>query len=295
METKTSHKHRPRRKAPFQLVVMRLFFKGLGRLFPTLAGGFAYRLWFGTRRFPTPKREQAWLKTAKSEVIEINGLPVMTHYWENTLAKSDAPLVLLVHGWDGRGSQLGAFAGPLLQAGFRVLAYDNPAHGQTPGKSSTLLIHSDVQQALVNKVGPLYGIIAHSFGGMFSAYSLSKNMQAKKVVCISAPTDFMYLVERYCGILQLPEKVKANIIARINQQFGEDIAQRVSATTTSKVLGHIPALIIHDEDDRDVPIVQSENLHQHWPGSRLVRTAGLGHRRILYNPQVIETTVNFLK
>lgn len=294
MKAKAPHKHQPRRKPPLQLEMLRLFFKIFGSLFPRLAGWLAYRLWFGTRRFPMPKREQDWLKSAKSEAMYIDGLPVMTHYWENT-ADSDAPLVLLVHGWDGRGSQLGAFAEPLLQAGFRVLAYDNPAHGQTPGKTSTLLIHSEVQQALVNKIGPLYAIVAHSFGGMFSAYSLSKNMQAKKVVCISAPTDFMYLVERYCGILRLPQKVKANIIERINRQFGEDIAQRVSATTTSQVLGHIPALIIHDEDDRDVPITQSENLQQHWPGSQLFRTAGLGHRRILYNPQVIENTVNFLK
>lgn len=292
--TRASKKHKARRKPPFILVFLRGFFKYVGAISPSLAGLVAYRLWFGTQRHPIPKREQGWIASAKTEAMDINGLAVMTHYWENS-ADSTAPLVLLVHGWDGRGSQLGAFAAPLLEAGFRVLAYDNPAHGQTPGKGSNLLIHSDVQQALVSKIGPVYGIVAHSFGGMLSSYSLSQNMSAEKVVSISAPSDFMYLVNRYCDVLRLPPKVRANMISRYQKQYGDDLAERVSATTTSQQLGHIPALIFHDEDDHDVPISESENLHQSWPNSNLKRTKGLGHRRILYNAQVIENTVDFLK
>ena len=37
------------------------------------------------------------------------------------------PTVLLVHGWEGRGSQLSAFAPALVKAGFRVVAVDMPA------------------------------------------------------------------------------------------------------------------------------------------------------------------------
>jgi pimeloyl-ACP methyl ester carboxylesterase len=120
-------------------------------------------------------------------------------------------------------------------------------------------------------------------------------MPANKIVCISPPTDFMYLVDRFSRALHLPEKVKANLIARFKKQFGEDLAERIAATTTSQVLGHIPALIIHDEDDHDVPITQSENLHLSWPNSRFTRTRGLGHRRILYDARVIEETVGFLQ
>ena len=288
------NKHLSQRKSPLQLVVLRWIFRNIGALFPTFIGYFAYKLWFGTRRFPTPKREQSWIKSAKSEAIDINGLPVMTHYWENS-QQEKAPLVLLVHGWDGRGSQMGAFAEPLLQAGFSVLAYDNPAHGQTPGKGSNLFIHSEVQQALIDKIGPVYAIVAHSFGGMFSAYSLSHNLISEKVVIISPPADFMSLLDRFGTELQLPSKVRENLIQRFKKQFGDDLVQRVSATTTSQQLGHIPALIIHDVDDQDVPFSEGEKFHQSWPNSLFQRSQGLGHRRILYNPEVIQNTVDFLK
>ena len=90
-------------------------------------------------------------------------------------------------------------------------------------------------------------------------------------------------------------KVREYILTRFKNEYGEDLQQRVSANTTSQQLGHIPTLIIHDEDDVDVPISESELLHQSWPNSVLKKTKGLGHRRILYNAQVIEDVVNFLK
>ena len=50
------------------------------------------------------------------------------------------PSVLLVHGWEGRGAQLGALVDPLVAAGYRVVALDGPAHGDSPGRLSTLAL-----------------------------------------------------------------------------------------------------------------------------------------------------------
>ena len=48
-----------------------------------------------------------------------------------------------------------------------------------------------------------------------------------------------------------------------------------------------PALIMHDPTDRVVPFIASADLHRHWADSELVELEGLGHRRILTDPQVI--------
>jgi len=37
----------------------------------------------------------------------------------------------MVHGWNGRGAQLGAFAPELVRVGFRVVTFDTPAHGRS--------------------------------------------------------------------------------------------------------------------------------------------------------------------
>ena len=297
-QKKSKNLHKP----ALVLIFLRLIFKHLGALFPALIGRWAYKLWFQTHRSSTiPKREEDWQLSASMvktvdvycESIEMKPLPVKTYYWENT--NNSAPLVMLVHAWTGRGSQMGAVAQALQKSGFRVLAFDNHAHAQTPGKTTTIFKLSEVQQALNEKFGPIYAIVAHSFGGMITAYSLSQGMETQKVVCISPPARFNFLLERFTNSLHLPEKIQQYMLARFAKEYGDDLQQRVSATTTAQQLGHIPALIIHDEDDVDVPSSESELLHQAWPNSQIIHTKGLGHRRILYDAKVIENTVDFLK
>ena len=310
-------------KAPWQLGLMRFVFNYPGHLFPALIGRWAYKLWFKTHRSPRPRRELDWFNETNPsiEVIEVGGIPLATYYWENShyqhpsILKSSAhekPLVILHHGWTGRGSQMAAFVDPLLQAGFRVLAFDNHAHGETPGKATSIFILSETLQGLAEKVGPVYAIIAHSFGGMVAAHALAQGTQTKKVVsihdpisqngfevqkvvCISSPARFDFLLERFSNSLYLPRKIQQYMINRFKKEYGDDLVERVSATHTSQCLGHIPTLFIHDENDVDVPIFESELFHKAWPHSKIKRTRGLGHRAILYNHEVLEMVTNFIK
>lgn len=293
---KSKNLHKP----PIVLSFLRFMFRYLGLIFPSLMARWASHFWYKTHRIDTLPRELKWLHSARTKAVNIhcdrlktNPLAVMTYYWQNE--KADAPLVMLVHGWTGRGSQMAAFAQALLKAGFSVLAFDNHAHAQTAGKSTDIFIQSEVQQKVNEMFGPAYAIIAHSFGGMVTPYSLNHGMQTQKVVLISPPARFYYLMERFSQSLHLPEKVQQKMIKSFKQEYGDNLTEHVSATYTSKQLGHIPALIIHDEDDKDVPISEGELLHQSWPNSKMIRTRGLGHRRILYDSQVIENTVNFIK
>ena len=47
------------------------------------------------------------------------------------------PQVLLVHGWDSRGSHLAGYVEPLVRAGFAVTLFDLPAHGDSGGELSS--------------------------------------------------------------------------------------------------------------------------------------------------------------
>jgi pimeloyl-ACP methyl ester carboxylesterase len=50
-------------------------------------------------------------------------------------------------------------------------------------------------------------------------------------------------------------------------------------------------LVIHDEQDKDVPVSDGRLLVDLWPGARFQGTTGLGHRRILRDPGVIADIV----
>jgi len=54
-------------------------------------------------------------------------------------------------------------------------------------------------------------------------------------------------------------------------------------------------LVFHDRSDDEVSIVQAEQLAARWPNARLVISEGLGHRRILRDPDVIAETVAFVR
>ena len=55
-----------------------------------------------------------------------------------------------------------------------------------------------------------------------------------------------------------------------------------------------PLLVIHDVDDREVPFATAEQWVNNSRDARLSRTTGLGHRRILRDPEVIAQAVAFM-
>jgi hypothetical protein len=53
-------------------------------------------------------------------------------------------------------------------------------------------------------------------------------------------------------------------------------------------------MIIHDQDDREIPYTQALDLFQQWNGSQLLLTEGLGHRRILRDEETLANILQFL-
>jgi pimeloyl-ACP methyl ester carboxylesterase len=54
------------------------------------------------------------------------------------------------------------------------------------------------------------------------------------------------------------------------------------------------ALILHDPNDREMPYAESVALAKAWQGSTLEPVAGVGHRRIVREPSVVESVVRFV-
>ena len=129
-------------------------------------------------------------KDAKRSILEVNGIPVSVLTW------GDAPYVLFIHGWTGRGTQAAPFLDKLISAGYGVISFDGPAHGETPGKQTNILELTDVVIDLDEKFGPFSAAITHSFGGMIAAYAMSLGVNFAKVVSICPPAGMDTLVDR---------------------------------------------------------------------------------------------------
>ncbi len=278
--------HQPGRKLSWSMRAMCWLFRYPGAAMPGLLGRWAFRLWFRTRRYPESASGQQVSLDARHDTLPVGGIPVAVHSW------GEGPVVLFLHGWSGRGSQVAAFIAPLVKSGYRVVAPDAPGHGDSPGHETNIFEVARVVSELCNRIGPVHAALSHSFGGMVLAYVMAQGTRIGRVVMISAPADMEFLLQGYAQTLCMHPRVLANLRARIERRFQGDLAS--ISTLQNARSQSVPALIIHDEQDGSVPWQQGRRIAGAWPGAQFMKTRGLGHGRILRDSEVVNAAVEFI-
>ena len=274
------------------LRLIRLTYNTAGRLFPGYFGSKAYEQWFTTMRFKTPAYELPALDSARKETLEVNDLPISVYIWEDKNSKPDKTL-LFVHGWTGRGTQIVNYINKLNAIGYRVISFDGPAHGNSPGEQTSALEMTDVVLALYKHYGKFDAAITHSFGGPCTAVAVQRGLKTKHIVSICPPATTTGLIEKFVSALHITEKTSAKLILRIKAKFGEHILKDTSMINTVKDID-IPGLVIHDAHDNDVTWEEGQAVAHAWNNAPFKITSGLGHRRILRDRDVIESAISFI-
>jgi pimeloyl-ACP methyl ester carboxylesterase len=267
-------------------------FRILGRVFPTPTARVAYKLWVQTRRCPASSREKALLAKASYQRLSIGTREFETYVWGK-----QGPKVLLVHGWNGRGSTMGHFVEPLLDAGYQVVLFDAPAHGRSPGDNSSSLIEfTDAILKTDEVLGPFDSVVSFSVGGLCTIIALKLGLKSVgRVVCINSPCHIDYILNSYfANMLCIPKKVMTKVCRLFEDEYGKDLWTRFDAREYVKDYT-IPALIFHDQDDRSIAIEQGETTAKLWPGALFIKTTTLGHTRAIREPHVIDQAVEFMR
>jgi pimeloyl-ACP methyl ester carboxylesterase len=202
------------------------------------------------------------------------------------------PVVLLLHGWEGQAADLASFAPPLIAAGFQVLAMDLPAHGDSEGRQTNIPHSARALRAVVDMLGPLHAVIAHSVGSAVLAEALHAGLSAGRAVLIAAPAHYAGYARKVGALAGLDSAGIARLLELLREPLGIDIHE-VSLPRRAAALRQ-PALFIHSADDRVVAIADSEASAAAWPGARHLRLDGLGHRRILQEPTVVDEALRFI-
>src|SRR5262245_44887536 len=125
-------------------------------LFPDLAGAWAERVFLTPPRARDAAASALDLIDARSTLLEHRGRSIVMWGW----GSRDAPAVLLAHGWGGYAAQMRRFVFPLLAAGYRVIAYDQPAHGVSDGTLTGLPDFADVLTEVASHHGNVKAIVA---------------------------------------------------------------------------------------------------------------------------------------
>ena len=274
-------------KAVHAPVLLRATLGAIGAAAPRATSRLALSMFMRPRRKAVPRRERDWIRGAEPLAFSVDGRRVSG--W----SIGRGPTVLLVHGWGGRGSQLGAFVAPLLERGYRVVGYDGPGHGRSQGRRSSLPAHAAGVLAVGRAVGPVHAVIAHSFGTAATTLAVREGLRVERCAYVSPPASMRYFVDVFCDALGLPESVGDEMVWRIERRFGINFAS-VDGPAIARTTALPPVLIAHDFEDLDVPFAHASKLAEAWPGAKLMATTGLGHRAILRDADVVQSLVRFV-
>lgn len=237
-------------------------------------------------RIPLSAAEAATLVGAAEPPLRHEGVKLAR--W--TLGQG--PRVVLVHGWNSRGSHLLGFARPLVEAGFSVTLFDLPGHGDSGGHVASVVHAGRALRTLLKGIGLVHGIIGHSMGSAATLLAFAHGLQVRRSVHLAGPSSLTPMVK---GLAQAHGLGPADAAAFAGWVEGF-IGTRMACVDLERLqhgLCH-PGLIVHDPEDRTVPFAASQALHAAWPGSQLETAAGLGHRRLLADADVIARSVAFI-
>lgn len=239
------------------------------------------------RRSPSAK-EQKLIERAKIFSIPTKTIDLTAYEW------GEGATILLVHGWAGRGTQFGwSLVKPLVESGYRVLTFDAPAHGKTSGQQTNGFEIAEAIATVAAKESPIDSIIAHSLGVASTVLALNQGIPIRKIVCMAGLCWLSSSVTTFSQLARLSVQQENQLFSMMEDKFGRDVWEIFSVDKQVASL-NIPALLFHDRGDRESSLKESQAIADAWVGSQLVITEGLGHKRILRDPQVIERTVNFI-
>lgn len=269
---------------------LRLFFRTADLAAPPLAGRVARNLWF---RVPPPMLPGVLPAGGERFTVTAQGGTVRGHVF------GDGPVVYLVHGWAGRGSQLAAFVEPLVATGHRVVLFDAPAHGDSgPGPAGPRRSHGAelgrALDAVFARFGPAEAVVAHSLGTIATYLTLRYGwLGTRRLVLLAPMVAAGGLVDQFQAALGLGRRSRRAFEREVHRFVGiplDEFDARVQAAHVEA----LPTLVVHDRGDRQAPYEEAELLVRALPDARLVTTEGLGHRRLLRDPGVVAGVVEFV-
>ena len=267
----------------------RAFFRYGEHLAPRRVGRVAQDLWFAApprmADLPVPPGGAAF------EVVAQGGV-VRGSVW------GEGPVVYLVHGWGGRGSQFGALVGPLVRAGHRVVLFDAPAHGDSdhgpagPGTTNGMEF-ARALDAVFCRFGPAEAVVAHSMGTISTYLALRYGwLGAGRLVFVAPMVQFAGLLDQFQDALGFGPRSRRALERGVREFVGVPVGD-FDARVQAAYVEPVPTLVLTDRGDRQTPYDDVVDFAS-TIGAPLVTTEGLGHRKILRDAEVIRTIVDFV-
>lgn len=234
------------------------------------------------RRFAPPQRnadqtpedfglsgQQVWLKSVTGTRLHGWFIPVETQ----------APAVVVLHGWGGNAALMLPLAPHLHEAGLHTLFLDARNHGFSEHDSFTSMprFAEDLEVAVgwlqdqpaVTSVG----VIGHSVGAGAAILSASRSGMLDAVVSVSAPAHPGDMMRRQMAAIPTP--MVNLILGAVQQMIGYEFDSFAPRARIGLV--GAPILLVHGSADTVVPIGDLHELAAAQPNAEILVVPDGGH------------------
>jgi pimeloyl-ACP methyl ester carboxylesterase len=250
-----------------------------------------YRTFFSPSRYEVKPAEQEIIEWGNNYRIKFDGGGLAVTTWG-----SNGPAILLMHGWGGARAQMTGFVDPLLFAGYRVVSFDQPGHGESDGKTTNLLEIAPTMDLIAQQEGPFHAVIAHSFGTLITSYSLVNGNfpPPTRLVYFGAFNQLLDSLPRFQVLAGLSDEIMEGFRGMLYENFGRGVLEAITNEALTPRID-IPTLMFHDVADDVTPVEDSRAIARVWKGAQFIETEGLGHRGALQSKSIHEQVIKFLK
>lgn len=251
---------------------------------------FAAKIFGTPLKFKIPERELMMRDSAKNELFEIDSIDKKVMVYRYGFSKKK---ILIVHGWAGRGTQLYQLADKILENKMMVVSFDGPAHGLSSGKTTVITDFIETIHQINKEYGPFDAAIGHSFGAMSLLNAVAKGLDIKKLVLIGADNSIRQITQQFVEKIELKPIIAKKLEKLFYEKYNVNIEEYSSYNAAQNV--NIPTLVIHDSEDRFVPVSSAITIRQNLKNGELLMTNGLGHHKIFKDNVVIQRIIDFIQ
>ena len=275
-------------KRPFLFSLVGTSINTLGLLSPRLGASVAMYLFQRPRRKKLKEDEIKFLESAKISFSE--GEEDIAYYrWG-----SEEKFVLLNHGWESGAIRWKPYIDQLLDLGYSVIAADAPGHGLSTTPKFNAYLYSKALYPLIRYYQPQL-VIGHSIGGFVSVLTGAElqDYQPKHYILLAPNNKISDTFATYQEMIGMSNRVMKAALESVPDITPEKRPIEYFASEELMKKISVPIDIIHDRDDKLLPITESNKLGNLFENVTVHETQGYGHR--LKSNDIVDRVIALIK
>jgi hypothetical protein len=130
-------------------------------------------------------------------------------------------------------------------------------------------------------------------GGTATAIAIRDGLTARRIAMLAPMSDPAPLVASFAAGLGMSEALHGRLVRRIERRAGAPMSD-FDIPALGRSIAMPPTLVVDDRDDASTAGAGGVQIAAAWPTATLRMTAGLGHHRLLRDPDVVAEVVDFV-